>query len=394
MKEDRLLIIDDDTQICELLKDIGESCGYIVSSVLNPVEFPNIYHDFNPTVMILDLSLSGKDGVELLRFLAENQCKCPIIILSGCDERIRSSAVRLGQSYGLKIPTHLPKPIDLSTLKKILAEFKVHTKETTPERLEKAIKNNELVLYYQPKILSKTDELSGVEILIRWQPPDGPMIYPDDFIPLAEKTNLIKELTYWVIDNAFKQKRAWIDSNLPLGIAVNLSPYLLNDLLLPDKIDELIKKHEIPIDNICFEITETGMLNKPEIAMDILTRLGIKGFKLSIDDFGTGYSSLVELHKMPFSELKIDKSFVMNLLKDEDAWIITRSIVDLGHNLGLTVVAEGVENEKIVEKLRNINCDMLQGYYFSKPIPIVEFNQWLKDKLDDQLRFKYGTKPL
>ena len=258
--------------------------------------------------------------------------------------------------------------------------------------MAKAVQNDELVLYYQPKILSKTDELAGVEVLVRWQPPEGPMIFPNDFIPLAEKTNLIKDLTYWVIDNTFKQKRIWEEENLHFGIAINLSPYLLNDLLIPDKVEELIKKHGISLDNICFEITETGMINKPEIAMDILTRLGIKGFKLSIDDFGTGYSSLVELHKMPFSELKIDKSFVMNLLKDEDAWIITRSIVDLGHNLGLTVVAEGVENEKTIEKLKSIHCDVLQGYYISKPIPIAEFNQWIKVKLDNQLRFNYGTK--
>ena len=115
MTEDRLLVIDDDTQICELLTDIGESCGYSVSSVINPTEFPKAYRDFNPTLIILDLSLSGKDGIELLRFLAENQCECSIIILSGCEERLRASAVRLGQSYGLKIATHLPKPIELSS---------------------------------------------------------------------------------------------------------------------------------------------------------------------------------------------------------------------------------------------------------------------------------------
>ncbi len=390
MEEDRLLIIDDDTQICELLKDIGESCGYTVSSILNAEKFSDIWYAFNPTLIFLDLNLSEKDGVELLRVLAERQCKCPIVILSGCDERIRSSAARLGKSYGLEIITHLPKPIELSVLKKIFEDLKSHDKVATPNRLAKAIKENELVLYYQPKILLKTGELIGVEVLVRWQPSQGPLIYPDDFIPLAEKTNLIRELTYWVIENSFKQKKIWEQENLNFSVAINLSPYLLNDLLIPEQISEFIKKYEISQKNICFEITETGMLNKPEIAMDILTRLGIKGFKLSIDDFGTGYSSLIELHKMPFRELKIDKSFVMNLLKDEDAWIITKSIVDLGHNLGLIVVAEGVESEQIIEKLKEINCDILQGYYISKPIPAIEFNQWIKNKLDKQLRFKYG----
>lgn len=251
----------------------------------------------------------------------------------------------------------------------------------TEERLSKAIAEHELTIHFQPKISAVDLSLLGVEALVRWQPKEGQMIYPDNFIPLAEQTGLIDPLTFWVIENSLKQKKIWEENKLNFSIAINLSSKLLNYIDLPDKIEKIAKQYQISPKNICLEVTETAMYKESKIAMDVLTRLGIKGFKISIDDFGTGFSSLVQLHKMPFDELKIDKSFVINALSDPDAWIIIKSIVDLGHNLKLLVVAEGVENVEIAKKLKDIHCDVLQGYYISRPISADNLLTWINENL-------------
>lgn len=385
MASGRLLIADDDIHICELIKDIAESVGYTVCITNTLTNFSSQYKPFQPTVITLDLNLTKNDGVEFIKFLSEQKCSAPIIIISGCDERIRASSQRLGQEYGLTIHQHLAKPFDIGELKKILSDINHDEVLITADRLAKAIEDYELTLHFQPKIDSKTQKMTGVEALVRWQPRNNGMVFPDAFIPLAEQTGLIQPLSFWVIEQAFKLKKEWEEKNLNFSIAINLSSKLLNDLLLPEKLVKMAEDRQVNPESICFEVTETAMYTEPATAMNILTRLGIKGFKISIDDFGTGFSSLVQLNKMPFNEIKIDKSFILNSLKDPDALIIAKSIVDLGHNLRLSVVAEGVENKTIQDKIQNLNCDTLQGYYISKPISINDFNHWIKDNLDENL---------
>jgi len=385
MEKGRLLAIDDDPQICELLQDLGERASYQVCTTLNKVDFIERYSSFNPTFIMLDLSLSRNDGVEILRFLSSEKCTCPIVILSGCDERIRASSVRVGQSYGLDIKKHLAKPVDITAILQLLQDSQpVHTAELE-KMIVQAIEKNELILYYQPKISISDQKLIGVEALVRWSPKDQPMVYPEIFIPLAEQSSFIKSLTFWVIEDAFKQNAAWKKSQYDFTIAINLSASVLDDLVLPEKIESLSQIYEVNPKDICFEVTESVMFSRLEVGMDILTRLAIKGFKISIDDFGTGFSSLVQLHKMPFSEIKVDKSFVMHATTDPDCWIIIKSIIDLGHNLRLKVVAEGVESKEVLEGLKKLNCDVAQGYYFSKPIPVDTFNEWVKNNFDQNL---------
>ena len=243
--------------------------------------------------------------------------------------------------------------------------------------LRRALQDEEFVLYYQPKVDLKTGESSTVEALIRWDHPMRGMIPPNDFIPLAEHTGLIEPLTMYVLDKALRQVRQWSDSGIDLTVAVNMSPRNLLDLNFPDHVEALLKKWKLPPGALQLEITESTLVSDPTRAMGILGRLNQMRVEMSIDDFGTGYSSLGHLRQLPVKELKIDKSFVMNMGINESDAIIVRSTIDLGRNLGLRVVAEGVETAEIWRQLVRLGCDYAQGYYRSRPMPADDLPRWL-----------------
>lgn len=386
MKDYRLLVVDDDENICEMLKDVGESAGYSSFTTVNAAEFQKLYNTVKPTMIMMDLSIGEADGVELLRYLSQHECKSPIVLMSGHDDRVRSSAFRLGGDYGLNMVAQFQKPIDIEMVQNLLEKLKAKKAFINFENLKKAIENFELVLHYQPLVRLKTRKILGVEALVRWQPPSAPIIFPDAFISLAEELGIIQPLTMWVIEQAFQQSAQWIQQKIPLTIQINLSAKLLTNIKFPDEVVVIAKKYQVNPSNICFEVTETGVMAQPQIATDILTRLRVKGFSLSLDDFGTGYSSLVELYRMPFREIKIDKSFVMKMMEDTECMSIVHSIIELGHSLKMEVVAEGVETKEAWNKLLEMNCDIAQGYYIEKPISVKQLGEWLKKRTDAELR--------
>jgi diguanylate cyclase (GGDEF)-like protein len=247
--------------------------------------------------------------------------------------------------------------------------------------LRRAIENGDLLLYYQPKISYKTGCINGVEVLVRWHHQKHGFIPPDEFIPLAEYTGLIKPLTMWVLNTAVRQYVEWLHEGIDIktSISVNLSARNLLDLYFPKEVNGLIKTWGIEPDCLEFEITESAVMADPEQAMKILKQLDTSGFRLSIDDFGTGYSSLAYLKKLPVYEIKIDKSFVMNMTTDESDEMIVRSTIDLAHNLGLKVVAEGVDTQETWAVLQELGCDGAQGYHLCYPIPASEFVCWLNE---------------
>ena len=235
--------------------------------------------------------------------------------------------------------------------------------------LRRAIDENELMLYYQPKADLATGRITGVEALARWQHPQRGLLAANDFIPLAEHTSLIRPVTLHLLELAIRQCRDWQEAGLDLSVGVNLSVQNLLDLQLPGDLAKLLEIYRVHPEKLELEITESMIMTKPKRAMAVINRLSEMGVSLAIDDFGTGYSSLVYLKQLPVSVLKIDKSFVMNMTAGEDDAVIVQSTVDLGRNLGLTVVAEGVETERVYERLRSVGCDIAQGYYLSRPIP-------------------------
>jgi len=241
-----------------------------------------------------------------------------------------------------------------------------------------AIQNNQFILHYQPIINIKNRQVRGVEALIRWQHPEHGIIYPHDFIELAEQSGLIKPLTHWVLESAIQQAAQWQIEGLDFSVSVNLSTKNLQDAHLSEQIYQTLKKWKVSPNKLRLEITESSMMQNPTHAFEVILKLHALGIHLSIDDFGTGYSSLSYLKQIPTSELKIDKSFVMDMLHDENDAIIVRSTIDLAHNMGRTVLAEGVENKDILDLLEILRCDHAQGIYICKPLPADELPHWLK----------------
>jgi diguanylate cyclase (GGDEF)-like protein len=244
--------------------------------------------------------------------------------------------------------------------------------------MRQAIENNELRLHFQPKIDLKTNSVIGVEALVRWQHPQHGFMQPDEFIPLAERTGLINQLSLWVLRHAIDQIINWHNNDINLSVAINISPSTLLDPEFPDVVTGALTSCNLAPQYITLEITEGSIIRDPERAMEILTRLADLGIRISIDDFGTGYSSLAYLKRMPASEVKIDKSFVLEMLTNENDAVIVQATIDLAHNLGMKVVAEGVENKEIGTRLKELGCDILQGYHFSKPLAAEDFQAWFK----------------
>lgn len=255
----------------------------------------------------------------------------------------------------------------------------------TPRRLalmgelRQALESNQLSLHYQPKIDLRTHTVVCVEALARWQHPAYGLIPPDQFILPAEGSGLIRPLTRWVLHTALRQCRAWQQEGIQINMAVNLSRRNLQDPALPGQVAELLSTSGVAPACLELEITESAIMADPAHAMEILTNLSRMGVRLSIDDFGTGYSSLGSLKRLPVSELKIDKSFVIGMAADEDDAVIVRSTIDLAHNLCRKVVAEGVENQETWDRLVTLGCDEAQGYYISRPLPADELTRWLKE---------------
>ena len=247
--------------------------------------------------------------------------------------------------------------------------------------LRQAIVADQLFLLYQPKINLKNGMIAGLEVLTRWQHPELGLIPPDEFIPVAERTGLIIPLTLWVLHQSLLQCRAWKDMGIDVSIAVNLSMWNLEAQELPDQIAGLIKTVAMSPHRLELEITESAIMGDPQRTMRTLTLIRDLGVHFTIDDFGTGYSSLAHLRKLPVTGMKIDKSFVQNMESDRDNAVIVRSIIDLGHNLGLKVTAEGVETPGAKDMLIGFECDEAQGYYYSHPISAREIAQLFKEPL-------------
>jgi diguanylate cyclase (GGDEF)-like protein len=255
----------------------------------------------------------------------------------------------------------------------------------SPARLERlgelreALGNGELVLHYQPKISVAGGDVTGVEALVRWQHPRHGLLGPTEFLPLAERTGMMGELTRWVVDAALRQARAWQDEGIEVPIAVNLAAANILDAALPDAVGELLAHYGVPGERLTCELSEHTVMADPRRAGEVLDRLRALGVRLSLDDFGTGHSSLAYLKRLPLDELKIDRAFVAGIVGDENDALIVRSTIDLARNLGLEVVAEGVEGADVLQRLRSLRCHEAQGFHLSRPLPPEALVEWLAD---------------
>jgi diguanylate cyclase (GGDEF)-like protein len=261
----------------------------------------------------------------------------------------------------------------------------------SPERLQRqselrtAVAAGELVLHYQPKVDVAAGAVTGVEALVRWQHPELGLLAPAEFLPLAERTGMMGDLTRWVIDEALRQVRAWEDAGREVPIAINLAAANILDVALPDAVAERLARHGVPGHRLTCEISEHTVMADPRRATEILERLRALGVRLSLDDFGTGQSSLAYLKRLPLDEVKIDRAFVSGMTGDTSDALIVRSTIDLARDLGLEVVAEGVEGEDVLERLRGMRCHEAQGFHLSRPLPAEALVDWLSARVAQQV---------
>ncbi|HIJ61844.1 MAG TPA: EAL domain-containing response regulator [Rhodospirillaceae bacterium] len=374
---ERLLILDDEPGFAGFVGQVAEGGGYDVRIVDDPQDFLRLLDDWPPTHIILDLAMPKVDGVEMLRHLADRQNRSQILIMSGFDNRVLDAAVRLGNERGLAIFGSVQKPIRAKELRAVLDRMRMGGGALDAGSLDQALAAGDITPFYQPKVDLQSMQPTGFEALVRWRHADRGTICPDQFMPMAEASGRIDRLTEAVTTRAMSQTRIWHDQGMEVTVAINLSALSLDDEDLADRIQGMCRATGARHDAITFEVTETAAMANPLRGLDILTRLRIKGFKLSIDDFGTGYSSLVQLHRLPFSELKIDRSFVAECDTSSEARVIVKTMVDLGHNLDMTVVGEGVESEAVAKILAELGCDTGQGFAIARPMEAEQVPGWL-----------------
>lgn len=381
----RLLIVDDDELVGRTIELIAKREGFDVRVTCNPDRFLDLIGEWRPNIVAIDLVMPGMDGVQVLAELAKRSFSECVIITSGVGHRVLDAAGRSAREHGLHISGVLPKPFnreDVTTLLnrcgidgESLADEQHPGKPNAPsvdmETLRTALEKRQFFLEYQPKVNCKDGSLAGLEALVRWKHPEGRVVYPDLFIEQLEEWDMMAELTRQVMDMGlawFSRLRLPEGEESPLMLSLNISARCLEDEELVDRLAEPCRQHDVDPSRVIFELTETSAMRDPLRSLEMLTRLRVMGFQLSIDDFGTGYSSMLQLVRLPFSEIKVDKSFVMSAETSEESRNVVRSIVELGKSLGIMTTAEGIESKWALDFLRSIGCDFCQGYFISRPV--------------------------
>jgi EAL domain-containing protein (putative c-di-GMP-specific phosphodiesterase class I)/ActR/RegA family two-component response regulator len=384
-----MLVIDDDPVIGQFLSRLGAGLDLRCDVTTTAERFLELLRP-ETSLIFLDLLVPGIDGIQLLRLLSERRCTTPIIIMSGIDRRVLETAERLAKALDLRVIGRLQKPFRLAQVETILQEFRRNallTPDSHPAGaaiadcdLVRAIENDELVVHYQPQVDLCTDEVIGFEALVRWQRTPQTLVFPDAFIPRVEALGLMDRLGWLVHRKGLSELEHFARAGSPLPtLSVNVTTSSLLDLDLPDTLESLAEEHGIDPERVIVEVTEGGLFKDLSKVLDVLARLRMKRFPISIDDFGTGYAMMQHLRYIPATEIKIDQSFVRNMQVCKSDRIVVEKTVEIGHELGMRVVAEGVETEQQLEFLREIGCDIVQGFYFSKPLAPEPLQIWLSN---------------
>jgi EAL domain-containing protein (putative c-di-GMP-specific phosphodiesterase class I)/CheY-like chemotaxis protein len=384
----RVLIVDDDPvarrQITMLLSSLGVPEVLTVEGAEAAlIEIANGSID----LLISDLNMPGMDGIEFLRHLADTNYRGCLIIASGVEEQLLQTAAEMARAKGMSLRGTIKKPVTRNALLQLLtrpcersaAQPQRENITVTPDDIREGIRLNEFEVHFQPKVDAATLSVVGMESLTRWQH-NGKLISPDVFITMAEQHGLIASLSEVLVTKALIGGARLADAGYSLNIAVNLSANWLSDIRLPEFIMASVQATGFKAENLILEITETGVMADMATALDVMTRLRLKGFKLSIDDFGTGYSSMEQLQRIPFGELKLDKSFVQGATEKTAARAILASTLAMAQKLKLSTVAEGVETQAELDLVRGLGCNLVQGWFVAKAMPLEQLLVWLKER--------------
>ena len=375
-------MIDDDPELVDI---IAEYLDILDVNTIKACSWDNVSIDIlkSSDLIILDLKLPDFDGLDIIDFMTSAEVNTPIVLCTGQEESVAAAAADLLMTQGLTYAGKLLKPFALNSLKELLANLtgkeqlksisfeKQHGKIVTiltKKQLIEAFENNCFSLHYQPQIFSHSARWYGVECLARLTMPEGKMIAPDIFIPALVEYDLIDDFTLFIFEMGLSQL-ANIKIPKQLKIAFNLSAQSINSEFLT-QLFEYVKASPFAIGNIVLEITETEKFERSQNIKKLLTKLRLQGFMLSLDDFGTGYSTIQEIDSIPFNQIKVDKIFVQSMEDKKSSDVIVSNTISLGQKLGLTVVAEGVETEKQAKRIASLNCEVSQGYFYSRPLTI------------------------
>jgi EAL domain-containing protein (putative c-di-GMP-specific phosphodiesterase class I)/ActR/RegA family two-component response regulator len=382
-----VLVIDDDALQREILTRILARAGQAsVLTAANGNEALDIMADYGAHIglVICDLQMPGMDGMELLRHIGESVHKPAVIISSSTESRIVSSVEFMVKAVGLNVLGSVAKPVSCEAMNRLLDRYMrapaiaplANRVVLRPGDVDRGFEAGEFEPYFQPKVSLVTGKLIGVEALSRWIHPEHGALRPADFLPLIESQNKLTQLTRSVIAATIRHAAEWRKSGNALSFSVNLSLSAIDNVSICEETLSLLKAHDIKPRDLTFEIVETAAMNDVGRTLEIMNRLRLNGFGLSIDDFGTGYSSFEQLSRIPFTELKVDRSFVHGVAQAPRLAALVRSCIDLAARLNLNVVAEGVESEDDWEFLVNAGTNEAQGYFISTPMPGARLLSW------------------
>ncbi len=382
-----IAVVDDNAEFCLLLKRFLETKGYEITVFSSSAGFINkSCAAFD--LILLDLYMPDPDGVAVIRHLATVGYAGAVLLMSGEDHGVLRSALELAKTKNIEKIASINKPLSLENVSVLVHEllqtavfkpqgFNATSWQPGTEDLFAAIELQQLKLYYQPKIALVDNRLAGFEALLRWDHPEHGLVMPDQFIHFAEQSkDLMQLLTNEVVRLAIDQLTEWQQQGQKAQLSINVSMLNLEALEFPEQLEQKLRAAELSPRQLLLEITESALMSDVASSLDILVRLRMKGFGLSIDDFGTGYSSLAQLHRIPFSELKVDRSFVMTMLQSHESRAIVETCIQLAKRLGLQVVAEGVESQAILAQLVAMGCDIGQGYFWGKPVSADNAKAW------------------
>ncbi len=387
-----LIVIDDDAGIRELVADVAGESGYRVVSISDPRALDRASVQ-EAHVVVLDLMMPAMDGVEVVRSLAAQHARADLVIMSGLDDRILAGASATAEDLGLRIRGVLHKPFPIAELQALLA-FASSTPviadrqpvpdphdDATVEEIAVAIGSpGQLVVHYQPQVTTADGRWVSSEALVRWHHPRHGLVAPAVFLPLVADAALGLPLTYRVLELAIADRQEMVAATgVAATVAVNLHGSVLESAAFPDRALEIVERMGAHAADVTLEVTEETVDGESGEALANLTRLRVLGFRLSIDDFGKGHSSLHRLHRVPFNELKIDKSFVQAAAHDTTARTIVESSVTLAVDLGLRIVVEGVETVATWEWLARLGADLMQGYFIARPLPPSSMRGWMTE---------------
>jgi EAL domain-containing protein (putative c-di-GMP-specific phosphodiesterase class I)/ActR/RegA family two-component response regulator len=395
-----LIVLDDDHAMVEFMATVARERGWSVQTATAEAEFRAMIRASPPDAIMLDLQLGVSDGIEQLRFLRHQGYAGPIVLISGFDARVLTSAEQVGESLGLLIAAVVEKPARAARIREVLNLVErslTASADALPEAvaaggsslpdveaisaadIADAIDAGQMTLYLQPIVSSVGYVVTRAEALVRWRHPVLGMVPPELFVPVAEQDeSVIDRLTMWVAETSAAHYRQLSELGSEIQICMNVSSASLYSLDFPDRMAALLQRESVPHSAIGLEITESIAMRDLDATTATLTRLRLQGFPIAIDDFGTGHSSLTALRRMPFSAIKIDRSFVADLRTSSDSLVIVRSVIQLARDLRLASVAEGVATAETAQLLADLGIDGLQGYHFSPALPFDGFVTWLQ----------------